>query len=150
MEQEEKKIAKLHKAIIKTSHLHRRQCHLAFYEVGLSEGQPKILNLLAFHNGCGQKDLARLCHVEPATITSILNGMEKAGLIYRKQNEKDKRILNVYLTEEGILKQKQVKDIFAYVDEVCFKGFSEEEKEKAISLIARIATNLEKKGKIHA
>ena len=38
--------------------------------------------------------------------------MEKEELIYRERNTKDKRILNVFLTEKGIEAQKKVEKVF--------------------------------------
>lgn len=49
----------------------------------LTPGQPKVLDYLIYHDGAVQKDIAESCHIEPATITSVLAGMEKSGLIMR-------------------------------------------------------------------
>ena len=54
--------------------------------------------------------------------------MEKEELIYRERNPNDKRILNVFLTEKGIEAQKKVERVFLELDEICFDGFSEEER----------------------
>ena len=48
-------------------------------DTGLTPGQPKILDYLLHHDGAIQKDIAMFCHIEPASLTSILNGMEKKG-----------------------------------------------------------------------
>ena len=52
--------------------------------LGLSTGQPKVLDHLRYHNGSSQKDIAHACHIEPASLTSILNRMEKQHMIERK------------------------------------------------------------------
>lgn len=48
-------------------------------DTGLTIGQPKILDYLKDHGGAGQKDIARGCHIEPGTLTTLLNRMEEAG-----------------------------------------------------------------------
>ena len=53
-------------------------------DTGLTLGQPKVLDYLHSHDGAMQKDIADACHIEPATLTSLLSGMEKKGLILRK------------------------------------------------------------------
>ena len=58
--------------------------------------------------------------------------MEKEELIYRERNTKDKRILNVFLTEKGIDAQKKVEKVFLELDEICFDGFTEKERIEAI------------------
>lgn len=135
----------LHKAIIKLSKTHRKLAFREFAKIDLTEGQPKILSFLAKNNGCIQKDIADNCRIKPATVTSVLANMEKAELIYRSQNSENRRILNVFLTDKGVKAQKQVGIIFNKLDDLCFKGFSEEEKLQAIELLDRIQSNLDGK-----
>ena len=73
--------------------------------------------------------------------------MEKEKLIYRERNPKDKRILNVFLTEKGIEAQKKVEKVFLELDEICFDGFSEKERIEAINTLNRLYENLAKKKK---
>ena len=68
-------------------------------------------------------------------------------LIYRERNTKDKRILNVFLTEKGIEAQKKVEKVFLELDEICFDGFSEKERIDAINTLNRLYENLAKKKK---
>ena len=53
-------------------------------DTGLTIGQPKILDYLKDHDGAGQKDIAQGCHIEPGTLTTLLNRMEDAGLVERR------------------------------------------------------------------
>lgn len=140
----------LHKVLIRLINSHRRTAHREFNKVGLSKGQPKILDFLVLNNGCIQKDIADSCHIEPATVTSLLANMEKRELIYRSQNSENRRILNVFLTDKGIEAQKQVIRIFNGLDELCFKGFSEDEKTQTIELLTRIQNNLDEGEKDNA
>lgn len=75
-------------------------------DTGLTIGQPKILDYLKDHGGAGQKDIARGCHIEPGTLTTLLNRMEEAGLVERRMLNGNRRSLYVFLTEKG---QEQVK-----------------------------------------
>ncbi|MGL5312333.1 MAG: MarR family winged helix-turn-helix transcriptional regulator [Peptostreptococcaceae bacterium] len=134
----------LHGVIMVLSRKHKKILRNEFHKVNLTEGKPKILDFLLINPGCSQRELATRCHIEPATATSVLALMEKEDLIYRSRNEKDKRILNVYLTEKGIEAQENLDKIFEKVDELCFEGFSEEEKIQAINYLNRINENLNK------
>ncbi|MBQ6631597.1 MAG: MarR family transcriptional regulator, partial [Romboutsia sp.] len=71
-----------------------------------------------------------------------LSSMEKEELIYRERNPKDKRILNVYLTQKGTETQKKVEKVFLELDEMCFDGFSQEERIDAINILNRLYENL--------
>ena len=140
----------LHKVLRKFFKTHRSLLDKEFYKIGLTKGQPKVLDFLVMNNGCIQRDIAESCNIEPATVTSLLSNMEKNGLIYRSQNNENRRILNVFLTEKGIEAQKQVSKIFGAMDELCFKGFSEKEKGDALKIIERIQNNLDGKENDHA
>ena len=67
----------------------------------LTPGQPKILDYLLHHDGAIQKEIAIFCHIEPASLTAILNGMENKGYIERRTAGSNRRSLHVYLTETG-------------------------------------------------
>lgn len=132
----------LHRAIINLAKEHRRRADIEFQKKGITHGQPKILSYLIQNDGCIQRELAENCHIEPATVTSILTSMEKQGFIYRKANDKDKRVYNVFLTERGIEAQQDVDCIFKLLDEECFKGFTDEEKLQIITLLNKMYENL--------
>lgn len=136
---------RFHRAFIRTSHAHRHICHHSFQSLGLTPGQPKLLDYLARSNGCSQKELSQHCHIEPATTTSILSALERQKLIFRESNQQDRRILNVYLTEEGKRRQQMAKELMHQIDEQCFEGFSEQERRQTIEYLNRIYENL--KGK---
>ncbi len=134
----------LHSTLMKLHRAHKKRAGYMFKEVNLTEGKPKLLDFLVNNPGCSQRELAKCCKIEPATATSILSGMEKEGLIYRERNVNDKRILNVFLTEEGIKAQKKVEKVFLELDDICFEGFSEEEKLETIKILNRLYDNLVK------
>lgn len=136
----------LHMTLIKLIKTHRRRVHEEFAKVGLTEGQPKILDFLSQNDGCIQRELAESCHIEPATVTSILANMERSELIYRTPNPTDRRVLNVFLTAKGKEAQKEVEKVFNLIDEECFIGFSEEEKKQTIDVLNRLYENMKKRG----
>lgn len=129
-------------AIMKVGRTHFKRGGAEFAKVGISKGHPRILDYLAEHDGCIQRELANHCHTEPATVTSVLGGMEKQGLIYREPSKIDKRVLHVFLTEEGKKCQREVTKIHEKLGQECFKGFTEEEKELAVSFLKRIHKNI--------
>ncbi|MCM1365058.1 MAG: MarR family transcriptional regulator [Faecalibacterium sp.] len=111
-------------------------------DADLTSGQPKILDYLLLHDGVVQKEIAIACHMEPATITSVLLGMENKGLIVRKNINGNRRSLYVYLTEKGRALAKQVKMQFDIIEEKALSNFSEEEKEALVYFLSKISDNL--------
>lgn len=108
----------------------------------LTPGQPKVLDYLIYHDGAVQKDIAESCHIEPATITSVLAGMEKSGLIMRKNPNGNRRSLYVYLTEKGKLLAEQTEKYFEEIELKALNGFDENEIDTLISLLIRINNNM--------
>lgn len=74
-------------------------------EVGLAptitEGQLHVLELLMAHERMKPSDLIEYLSTTPAAVTTLLDRMEKAELIARERDEKDRRIVWVNVTEKG-------------------------------------------------
>ncbi len=131
-----------HLILLKTFHAQRNCVRPSMAEIGLSPGQPKILNFLAAHNRCMQKELAAECEIEPATVSRLLNGMEEAGLIRREQTPGDKRAGCIVLTPKGEAIQKQASERFDQIMEKELQGFTEEERNQFSSYLSRMYKNL--------
>lgn len=117
-------------------------------DTGLTSGQPKVLDYLKNHNGAVQKDIAAGCHIEPASLTAILNGMETKGLIERRLCPDNHRFYNVYLTETGCLYVDRLENEFDTIESYALQNFSEADKEQLIEYLSRIYnTMLNYKGK---
>ena len=107
-------------------------------DTGLTSGQPKVLDYLKNHNGAVQKDIAAGCHIEPASLTAILNGMETKGLIERRLCPDNHRFYNVYLTETGRLYVGRLENEFDTIESYALQNFSKADKEKLIEYLSRI------------
>ncbi len=59
-----------------------------------------LVNLFRFE-GISQQELARKLLVGRSNMSMLLPQMEKRGLIERRGDRQDKRVLRLYLTEEG-------------------------------------------------
>ncbi len=117
-------------------------------DTGLTSGQPKVLDYLLSHDGAVQKEIAEACHIEPATITSVLAGMEACGLIERKNMNGNRRSLYVYLTDKGRCHAEQVRSKFEMIEAKALSGLSKDESEQLISLLTRLNENVSGKGDI--
>ncbi|AKF94263.1 MarR family transcriptional regulator [Brevibacillus laterosporus] len=98
------------------------------HEVGIYPGQLPVLFLLKNKNGRVQKELVTKMKVKAATVTVMLNRMEKSGLIERQPDPDDLRASRVYLTELGKEKLEQIEKVIKEIEKKCFEGFREEEK----------------------
>lgn len=111
-------------------------------DTGLTIGQPKVLDYLKDHDGAGQKEIARGCHIEPGTLTTILNRMEDAGLVERRMLNGNRRSLYVFLTGKGKEQLKLVTEAFSGMEEEAFRGISKTERELFMDLMLRVYENI--------
>lgn len=109
---------------------------------GLTLGQPRIMDYLAEHDGAVQKDIARNCHIEPASLSSILGGMEKKGIVTRKMKDGNRRSLHVFLTDRGKELYAQLDQAFKQAENQALQGFTSEEKEAFHSYLERVYNNM--------
>ena len=73
---------------------------------------------------------------------SAIQIMEEKGLVHRVRNEKDRRKMNVHLTEKGRALEAQLLPQAATVVDTAVKGFSEREVSLLLELLRGIQTNL--------
>ncbi|MEE8594168.1 MAG: MarR family transcriptional regulator, partial [Candidatus Bipolaricaulota bacterium] len=66
---------------------HRLRGHME--KIGLHRGQGFALIHLWHSDGMSQRDLARSMHISPASVTNMLQRMERDGWIERKRDEAD-------------------------------------------------------------
>lgn len=109
---------------------------------GLTPGQPKVLDYLLTHEGRAQKEIAGGCHIEPATLTRILTGMEKQGYLERRVPEEDRRTSHIYLTDKGRETASRLENIFAGIENHALSGFSPGESQMLCELLSRVYENM--------
>ncbi|MNB98556.1 transcriptional regulator SlyA [compost metagenome] len=109
-------------------------------ELGLNAQQGQMMGYIFEHQDKGviQKDLADHFGRKGATITSMLQGLEKKGYIKRvipKDNERQK---NIYLLKKGTDLVEEFKDIFLGVEKSITQGLTEAESETFMKLLIKV------------
>ena len=106
--------------------------------LGLSPGQPKVLEYLMEYGESNQKAIADYCEIEQATVGSILMRMERDGLIARTQREGNRRSLYVSLTPRGREMGEKVAELFRRADARASAGLSGEEQLAIKELLKKV------------
>ncbi|MDE6091871.1 MAG: MarR family transcriptional regulator [Ruminococcus sp.] len=135
----------LHYLLMKSHSVMQRKIYSEAQKMGLTSGQPKILDYLYEHEGSDQKTIAGYCEIEPATLGSILLRMEQKGLIERRQENGNRRSLFVYLTENGKEVCEKMHDIFSQKDKQAVNGLSSSEINELKKILTKICENLDGK-----
>jgi DNA-binding MarR family transcriptional regulator len=85
----------------------------------LKIAQLDVLMNLYRHPGMSQHDLARRLLVGRSNITMLLPQLEKQGVLRREGDTKDKRVMRLFLTDDGeALLMKALKIYSALIDKV--------------------------------
>ena len=95
------------------------------------------------HPGSSQDSIAEMTRYDKATIARDAQKLEAGGYLIRNSCDRDRRQYELYLTEKG---EKLAADAFAAASEWqsrITQGFSDGEREMALSLLQRMADNLE-------
>ena len=65
-------------------------------DCGISSEQLSILNLIYMKEGCNQKELAETSQKDRASVTRILDILEKNNLVRRENSSNDRRVPAIY------------------------------------------------------
>lgn len=114
-----------------------------FSQYNLSVGRFTLLILLSFNpEGLMPSDLSHRVGVTQATISGLINSLEKAGLVTRQSHEKDGRAYVIKLTPQGLeLVQKISPEYFARIKEFT-DSFNGDEKTQLSNYISRGLTKI--------
>ncbi len=123
--------------------MHYARTHALLESLGLYRGQPPLLFALWHQDGLTHSDLARHLNVKPATITRMIQRMEKAGFVERRPDADDQRVSRVFLTTAGYEIRTQVDQIFAQMESEMFGDFTPEEHNILSGFLHRIRRSLE-------
>ena len=132
-------------ALLRFCRRHHKLTTTVTRKYGLTAGQPPILHYLHEHSGCIQNELSKSCHLEPATITSILGTMERDGLIERRADPADRRVWQIYLTDAGQQAYETLRTLNAQIGDICFEGMTQEECDLFLSLLDKMTQNIRQK-----
>ncbi len=76
-----------------------------------------------------------------ATLTGVVDRMEDRKLVYRERNQCDRRVVRVWLTDEGKQLMKVLPLLGAETIEKATRNMSEADQDKVIELLDRIVDN---------
>jgi DNA-binding MarR family transcriptional regulator len=119
----------------------RRIQRQTFAEAGLTPPQYQLLHLLWQHDERPFKDLAQASGCTRATITGVVDTLERKGLVTRKPNPDDRRSLLATLTEDGRQLRESTRSL-ALVYDSCCTGLSPHEFQLLGSLLEQLNASL--------
>ena len=107
--------------------IRRRKRHLALADFEITNAQGGILMMLASGKFSTASELARELYIDSASMTRMIDRLEKRGLMRRMPRGNDRRIITLKLTDNGERLARQLPEIYASVMNRNFDGFKPEE-----------------------
>lgn len=105
---------------------------------GVSSGRYLIMMILEFRpEGMKPSEIASYLGVTQATVTGLIDGLEKTGWAKRKEHQKDRRACVVILTDKGKKFIAKVRPDFNRWLGEAYSGLQDDEKLQLISLIEK-------------
>ena len=133
----------LHYLLMKSHAMLSRRILAQAGKLGLTSGQPKVLDFLWKYQEADQKTIAAYCEIEPATVGSILLRMENSWLIVRRQKDGNRRSLYVSLTPAGRETAAKLMDIFDSEESSAAAGLTPEEQTTLNQLLAKLCDTMQ-------
>ena len=134
----------LHNMMLTTQNRFYREILKGALTLGLSPGQPKVLEFLRDTGESTQTDICRALDLDKSTITGILARMEDAGLIIIRRDEKNKRKTLISLSKKGIDASDKMEKIFNKVDTRAWGSIPENKRNDFIETFKQIYENISK------
>ena len=105
--------------------------------------QGRILYVLWQEDGVPIKTTAERCGLAITSLTTMLERMEKSGLIIRQQDSGDKRKILIFLTDKAKALKEDYDAVSDRMSTIFYQGFTEEEIRNFEEHLERIRLNLE-------
>ena len=114
-----------------------------FKKVGIdmTSDQWILLKSISEEEGINQKALAKKCYKEPASVTRILDILERKGWVERRSVLGDRRSYELHATESGKALVEKVLPMAVELRTQGVAGLTEEEVEQFIRALKLIYTN---------
>jgi DNA-binding MarR family transcriptional regulator len=142
--------AQVFRAFLGTVKLHMHLMLQSLADSGSHPGQLMCLRVLTVNDGAAQRDLADMLHVARPTITKMLQGMEKSGLVERRADEVDQRLTRVYLTAAGRRAAKEMSVVAAEYVNATIATLPEDDRRELARLLEELGASITRAGEKQA
>lgn len=104
----------------------------------------RVLAALRERDGCRMGDLSATTSIEVSTLTRLVDGMEKKGLVVRRRDEADARAVTLYATPAGRRLTQRLVPIAERYETVAMAGFNTAEAEALKAALKRLYVNMDR------
>jgi DNA-binding MarR family transcriptional regulator len=121
-----------------TSKVLRAVADAAMQRHGLHLGQDHLLAVLWERDGRTPGEIAAKVHVTTPAVVKMADRMAAAGLIVRRRDERDNRLVRLWLTDAGRALQEPIEAERRSIEHKVTDGLTDAEREHLMSALAKI------------
>lgn len=110
--------------------------------IELSGGQGRILFVLWQQDGLTMSEISRQTSLAKNTLTVVIDGMVKKGIVLREQNPENRRETLIHLTDRARSLRERYEAVSEQMTAMFYAGFTEKEQKECEKYLLRILTTL--------
>lgn len=108
---------------------------------GLHLGQNRVLALLWERDGMTPGEIAAALEVTTPTIVKMVTRMAASGLLVRRRDDPDNRLVRLYLTDAGRALQQAIEDEMSRIEAGVTAGLTAAELDLLTAALGKVATS---------
>ncbi len=113
--------------------------------IGVTRPQWQVLSALDRNPGVNQCGLAEILEVEPITAGRMIDRLQDAQLVERRQDPADRRAWRLHLTRKGAALLEHLRPMAMETLDAALEGVGEREQAELMEVLERIRANLTRK-----
>jgi DNA-binding MarR family transcriptional regulator len=129
-----------------TANLLKKRADVLFKASGLTDVQYNVMALLTYQageeGGLSQSQLSNMMLVNRANITTLVDRMEKSGLVVRTAHSEDRRFNIIKLTTKGKKLFEKVEPLYHEQIQQVMSSVAKPEQKKLITILEKVRANL--------
>jgi DNA-binding MarR family transcriptional regulator len=105
--------------------------------IGLTPALFAVLNYLRAREGAIQQQIGSAMGIDPSTMVSLVDQLERAGLAKRRPQPQDRRAREVLITPKGRRTLKRARELAEEVEDDVLQGLSPAERRQLVTLLRK-------------
>jgi DNA-binding MarR family transcriptional regulator len=113
----------------------------ALKSIGLTPALFAVLNVLGSREGAIQQELSADMGIDPSTMVSLIDELEKQGLAARRRHPKDRRAWEISISSPGRKTLEHARRLALQVEDDVLSGLTANERRRLTALLKRALGN---------
>ena len=133
-------------ALFRLSRKNRAMAADLLRPLGLFPGQELLLLQMPEGECRSQHDLVDALGLDHSTVTKMVQRLERAGVLTREPSGRDRRVMMVRLTDQGVEQRRAVEEMWSQMEQATTADLSDRQRAQLLGLLRRIEAGLDAGG----